>query len=153
MFLNLQGGKFDHANRTFSSIAQSWKNCQRDTSDVKVVYISKNHCKTSKLLCWIYMDKSMTYISTCIYTKGEDWYPESINKSNVIVVGHHKKNNSWFYLILQELIPEFYFLPEMFINQNRYKFGKQEDGEEVADVEMPPWAKNPDDFVRINRMV
>lgn len=44
MFLNLQGGKFDHANRTFSSIAQSWKNCQRDTSDVKVVYISKKRC-------------------------------------------------------------------------------------------------------------
>ena len=41
----------------------------------------------------------------------------------------------------------------MFINQNRFKFGKQEDGTEVADVEMPPWAKNPDDFVRINRMV
>lgn len=74
---------------------------------------------------------------------------KTVNKS----VGHHKKNNSWFYLILQELIPEFYFLPEMFINQNRYKFGKQEDGGEVADVEMPPWAKNPDDFVRINRMV
>lgn len=54
---------------------------------------------------------------------------------------------------LQELIPEFFFLPEMFINQNRYKFGKQEDGAEVGDVEMPPWAKNPDDFVRINRMV
>lgn len=35
-FLNLQGGKFDHASRTFSSIASSWKNCQRDTSDVKV---------------------------------------------------------------------------------------------------------------------
>lgn len=86
MFLHLQGGKFDHANRTFNSVAQSWRNCQRDTSDVK------------------------------------------------------------------ELIPEFYFLPEMFINQNRFKFGKQEDGTEVADVEMPPWAKNPDDFVRINRM-
>ncbi|XP_062597787.1 neurobeachin-like isoform X2 [Saccostrea cucullata] len=86
MFLNLQGGKFDHANRTFSSVTQSWKNCQRDTSDVK------------------------------------------------------------------ELIPEFFFLPEMFINQNRFKFGKQEDGGEVNDVEMPPWAKNPDDFVRINRM-
>lgn len=78
---------------------------------------------------------------------------KTVNKSCVIVVGHHKKNNSWFYLILQELIPEFYFLPEMFINQNRYKFGKQEDGGEVRDVEMPPWAKNPDDFVRINRMV
>lgn len=36
MFLSLQGGKFDHPNRLFSSIALSWKNCQRDTSDVKV---------------------------------------------------------------------------------------------------------------------
>lgn len=85
----------------------------------------------------VYMQREKTDIS------------KTVNKS----VGHHKKNNSWFYLILQELIPEFYFLPEMFINQNRYKFGKQEDGGEVRDVEMPPWAKNPDDFVRINRMV
>ncbi|KAK3099516.1 hypothetical protein FSP39_005633 [Pinctada imbricata] len=86
MFLNLQGGKFDHANRTFSSISTSWKNCQRDTSDVK------------------------------------------------------------------ELIPEFFFLPEMFVNENKFRFGKQEDGAEVCDVELPPWAKSPDDFVRINRM-
>ncbi|KAL4710155.1 hypothetical protein ACJJTC_006452 [Scirpophaga incertulas] len=35
MFLALQGGKFDHPNRLFTSIALSWKNCQRDTSDVK----------------------------------------------------------------------------------------------------------------------
>ncbi|XP_065209719.1 neurobeachin isoform X2 [Planococcus citri] len=35
MFLALQGGKFDHPNRLFSSINLSWKNCQRDTSDVK----------------------------------------------------------------------------------------------------------------------
>lgn len=35
MFLALQGGKFDNPNRLFSSVALSWKNCQRDTSDVK----------------------------------------------------------------------------------------------------------------------
>lgn len=40
MFLALQGGKFDHPNRLFSSIALSWKNCQRDTSDVKVRFVS-----------------------------------------------------------------------------------------------------------------
>ena len=34
-FLNLQDGKFDHADRTFHSVATSWRNCQRDTSDVK----------------------------------------------------------------------------------------------------------------------
>ena len=35
IFLNFQGGKFDHADRTFHSVKQSWMNCQRDTSDVK----------------------------------------------------------------------------------------------------------------------
>uniref|UniRef100_A0A8B9LQ11 Neurobeachin b n=1 Tax=Astyanax mexicanus TaxID=7994 RepID=A0A8B9LQ11_ASTMX len=35
-FLNTNGNKFDHANRTFSGIMRSWRHCQRDTSDVKV---------------------------------------------------------------------------------------------------------------------
>lgn len=87
MFLALQGGKFDYPNRLFSSISLSWKNCQRDTSDVK------------------------------------------------------------------ELIPEFYFLPEMFVNSNKYRLGVTEDGKPISDVELPPWAKTPEEFVRINRMV
>ncbi|XP_045479576.1 neurobeachin isoform X4 [Harmonia axyridis] len=86
MFLALQGGKFDYPNRLFSSISLSWKNCQRDTSDVK------------------------------------------------------------------ELIPEFYFLPEMFVNSNKYRLGVTEDGKPISDVELPPWAKTPEEFVRINRM-
>ncbi|MGH0167073.1 UNVERIFIED_CONTAM: hypothetical protein FKN15_052463 [Acipenser sinensis] len=42
-FLNLQGGKFDHADRSFSSVSRAWRNCQRDTSDVKVtrIYVLK----------------------------------------------------------------------------------------------------------------
>lgn len=86
MFLALQGGKFDHPDRLFSSVALSWKNCQRDTSDVK------------------------------------------------------------------ELIPEWYFLPEMFYNASDYRLGQRDDGSTVGDVELPPWAKTPEEFVRINRM-
>ncbi|XP_067889576.1 neurobeachin a isoform X1 [Heterodontus francisci] len=85
-FLNANEGKFDYPERTFSSIAKSWRNCQRDTSDVK------------------------------------------------------------------ELIPEFYYLPEMFMNSNNYNLGIREDGTVVSDVELPHWAKKPEDFVRINRM-
>ncbi|KAG1956809.1 lipopolysaccharide-responsive and beige-like anchor protein [Pimephales promelas] len=85
-FLNFQGGKFDHADRTFSSVSRAWRNCQRDTSDVK------------------------------------------------------------------ELIPEFYYLPEMFVNSNNYNLGVMDDGTVVSDVELPPWAKSPEDFVRINRL-
>ncbi|XP_075357041.1 lipopolysaccharide-responsive and beige-like anchor protein isoform X5 [Mycteria americana] len=86
LFLNLQGGKFDHADRTFSSISRAWRNSQRDTSDIK------------------------------------------------------------------ELIPEFYYLPEIFVNSNNYNLGVMDDGTVVSDVELPPWAKTPEEFVRINRL-
>ncbi|CAG0920825.1 unnamed protein product, partial [Notodromas monacha] len=87
LFLNLQGGKFDHANRMFSSMSLSWKNCQRDTSDVK------------------------------------------------------------------ELIPEFFYLPEMFVNANDYNLGcSEEDARDIGNVDLPPWAKTPEEFVRLNRM-
>ncbi|KAM7399046.1 hypothetical protein PAMP_018340 [Pampus punctatissimus] len=78
--------KFDHPDRTFSAIARSWRNCQRDTSDVK------------------------------------------------------------------ELTPEFYYLPEMFVNSNGYHLGMRDDRTMVYDVDLPAWAKKPEDFVRINRM-
>ena len=54
---------------------------------------------------------------------------------------------------LQELVPEFYYLPDMFVNANSYSLGETEEKREVSDVELPPWAKTPEDFVRINRMV
>ena len=52
---------------------------------------------------------------------------------------------------MKELIPEFFYLPEMFTNMNGYKLGAQEDGSMVGDVELPPWASTADEFVRINR--
>ncbi|CAL8363262.1 unnamed protein product [Lota lota] len=85
-FLNANENKFDHPERSFSGIGRSWRNCQRDTADVK------------------------------------------------------------------ELIPEFYYLPEMFVNSNEYELGVRDDGVLVCDVELPVWAKKPEDFVRINRM-
>ncbi|KAL3970987.1 slit 1 [Sarotherodon galilaeus] len=85
-FLSANDGKFDHPERAFSGIGCSWRNCQRDTADVK------------------------------------------------------------------ELIPEFYYLPEMFVNSNEYELGMREDAVPVSDVELPVWAKKPEDFVRINRM-
>ncbi|XP_047451139.1 neurobeachin isoform X2 [Mugil cephalus] len=85
-FLSANNNKFDHPDRTFSAITRSWRNCQRDTSDVK------------------------------------------------------------------ELIPEFYYLPEMFVNSNGYHLGMREDRNMVCDVDLPAWAKKPEDLVRINRM-
>lgn len=41
----------------------------------------------------------------------------------------------------------------MFVNANNYNLGVMEDGTVVSDVELPPWAKSPEEFVRINRLV
>ena len=39
------------------------------------------------------------------------------------------------------------------MNSNSYKMGETEENKLVSDVELPPWAKSAEDFVRINRMV
>ena len=72
MFLHLQGGKFDHANRTFNSVAQSWRNCQRDTSDVKVQSpplsnLSSQDCTNCPVLCLTYLSNLLQY--TLIYAE------------------------------------------------------------------------------------
>lgn len=45
-FLNANDGKFDHPDRTFSSVARSWRTSQRDTSDVKV----------GAFICWYWFN-------------------------------------------------------------------------------------------------
>ena len=49
------------------------------------------------------------------------------------------------------MIPELYYLPEMFLNDNKFKFGSMEDGKQVDGVGLPPWAKSPEEFIRISR--
>ncbi|KAJ3416938.1 Neurobeachin-like protein 1 [Chytridiales sp. JEL 0842] len=52
---------------------------------------------------------------------------------------------------VKELIPEFFYMPEFLVNENRFDLGTKQKGEKVDDVILPPWAKTPEDFVRIQR--
>ena len=52
---------------------------------------------------------------------------------------------------VKELIPEFFYLPEMFLNLSNIDFGTKQHGEKIGDVILPPWAKDAHDFVRIHR--
>lgn len=50
----------------------------------------------------------------------------------------------------KELIPEFYNTEDegrFLVNDMRIHFGTRHDGMHVADVELPPWASSPKDFV------
>ena len=53
---------------------------------------------------------------------------------------------------MRELIPEFFYLPEMFININNLNLGHLENGQEVNDV-VTPCNNNPYDFIMIMRSV
>nr|VDC69811.1 unnamed protein product [Brassica rapa] len=83
--IQLQGGKFDHADRMFSDIPATWNGVLEDMSDVK------------------------------------------------------------------ELVPEMFYLPEVLTNENSIDFGTTQLGEKLDAVKLPPWAKNPVDFVHKQR--
>ena len=54
---------------------------------------------------------------------------------------------------VRELIPEFYYLPEMFININKINFGNNEKINEENDFEYPKWSKNNSNlFIIKNRL-
>lgn len=54
---------------------------------------------------------------------------------------------------MKELVPEFFTLPEMFLNTNKFPLGSTQDGQPVGNVKLPPWAKGSAyEFVRIHRM-
>uniref|UniRef100_A0A1I8HBZ6 PH domain-containing protein n=1 Tax=Macrostomum lignano TaxID=282301 RepID=A0A1I8HBZ6_9PLAT len=53
---------------------------------------------------------------------------------------------------VKELIPEFFCLPEFFINSEELDFGVKQSGVRVDNVELPPWAADdPRRFVLIHR--
>jgi hypothetical protein len=51
---------------------------------------------------------------------------------------------------VRELIPEFFFLPEMFINMHQLDFGTTQAGTQVNHVALPPWAQN-DPFLFVQK--
>ncbi|BBM99563.1 hypothetical protein MPTK1_1g22060 [Marchantia polymorpha subsp. ruderalis] len=52
---------------------------------------------------------------------------------------------------VKELVPEFFYMPEFLANTNQYFIGVKQDGEELGDVILPPWAKDAEEFVRKHR--
>lgn len=52
---------------------------------------------------------------------------------------------------VKELTPEWFMLPDFLRNVNNFEFGEMQNGRFVNDVELPPWAHSPEEFIRINR--
>ena len=52
---------------------------------------------------------------------------------------------------VKELIPEFFTNPEFLRNANALPLGTMQKGHKLGDVELPPWASSPEDFIRKHR--
>jgi hypothetical protein len=53
---------------------------------------------------------------------------------------------------VKELIPEFFYCPEIFENINQLDLGvKHSTRRSIGDIVLPPWASDPFEFVRLNR--
>ena len=48
----------------------------------------------------------------------------------------------------EELIPEFFYLPEMLRNDSNFVLGTKQNGEPIGNVALPPWAADANDFIR-----
>ncbi|CAG9310107.1 unnamed protein product [Blepharisma stoltei] len=60
--------------------------------------------------------------------------------------------NAWDGIInttgdIKELIPELFYLSEIFVNLNNLELGARQDGTQVGDVELPTWSKSQYDFI------
>ncbi|KAI9209022.1 uncharacterized protein BJ171DRAFT_437728 [Polychytrium aggregatum] len=68
----------------------------------------------------------------------------------------HSLERCWKFVLtgngdVKELIPEFFYLPEFLINENKFDLGRRQSGEHVDDVILPPWASSAEEFIRIHR--
>jgi len=52
---------------------------------------------------------------------------------------------------VKELIPEFFYNPSFLSNSMNLNLGRTQSGDTVHDIDLPPWAASPEDFIRIHR--
>ncbi|XP_055879864.1 lysosomal-trafficking regulator-like isoform X2 [Biomphalaria glabrata] len=83
-----------------------------------------------------YQDSSFDIPDRTFHSLGTSWRLSSLESTTDV----------------KELIPEFFFLPEFFINSEGFDFGQRQNGETVNDVNLPPWCDgDPRLFVLIHR--
>ncbi|KAJ8271849.1 hypothetical protein COCON_G00107080 [Conger conger] len=126
----------------FSDHFESWEDQQ-----VPQFHYSTHYSSTSNTLTWLQRIEPFTTFLLNL-NGGQFDHPDQTFSSVSKAWRSCQRNAS----DVKELIPEFYYLPEMFVNSNNYELGVMADGTPVSDVDLPPWAKTPEQFVRTNRL-
>ncbi|KAI9292735.1 hypothetical protein K502DRAFT_325660 [Neoconidiobolus thromboides FSU 785] len=121
-----------------------------DADDSTPPFHYGTHYSSAMIVCW-YLIRLEPFTSHHLKIQGGNFdHPNrlffSIKEAWLSAAFHNTTD-------VRELIPEFFYLPEFLINYNNYNFGKrQESGESIDNITLPPWAKNdPELFIRKHR--
>ncbi|KAL3198483.1 hypothetical protein MRX96_014303 [Rhipicephalus microplus] len=67
------------------------------------------------------------------------------------MLGFLPRSTTW--LMSRNSFPEFFYLPEFLLNSNRFDLGCKQNGVQLDNIVLPPWAKgDPREFIRVHRM-
>ena len=146
-------------NNLFETNSKNAENEEnKNDSENKIVEVEKRYFYSSHysnpFYVVHYMYKLFPYCCCAIELQGDGFDKRERQFISIIESWKNCMNEN---TDVRELIPEFYFLPEMFVNINKINFGKNDEEEKVQvlrdDFEYPKWSKNnPSLFIIKNRL-
>ena len=112
--------------------------------DKELKYYSGSHYSNSAFVCYYLVRVKPYSISASEIQGGRFDAPDRLFFN---IKNFYKVQTKY-----QELIPDFFNLPEIYININNFNFGKTLDAVNVTDVILPPWASfSPRLFSKMNK--
>ena len=119
-------------DETRQNLKLNYENTDEDQKDFK--YHSGSHYSNAGFVCY-YLIRIKPFSQLAAEVQGE--YFDVTDRLFISIESFYKINEKY-----QELIPEFFNLPETFININNFNIGLTSDGRNVDNVYLPPWSSN-----------
>jgi hypothetical protein len=134
-----------------------FKNNGKEDDDMEIEFEEKRYFYSSHysnpFYVVHYMSKVFPYSFCAIELQGDGFDKRERQFLSMITSWNNCMNEN---TDIRELIPEFFFLPEMFINFNKINFLNEKrnaNQEDINDFEYPTWSKNnPNLFIIKNRL-
>ena len=127
---------------------ESFRNLKRDNDPYMVAYMYGSNYSNPTYVC-NYLTRIFPYTHIGIELQGDKF--DDPNRLFTSVKSSFKSATTQK-ADVREIIPEFFYLPEMFINLNDLDMGVKDNGTKVGDV-VTPCDNNPYEFTLLNRYI
>ena len=124
-------------------------NKENKTNELEIPYYYGTHM-SNKVYVSHYLTRIFPYTNIAIEIQGNNFDASDrlfLSVEKAFQMASSNKSD------IREIIPEFFILPEMFININNLNLGKLVNGDLVNDVDMPKWGLDPYKFVYKHRKI